>query len=524
MRSVLLAGIAAVAIGAGVYAAPPQRIVFARVFPNDGQIGLFVAARDGSGEHPLLATHDMDYDPVWSPDGASIVFTSDREGSADLFRVTPSGGALERLTDSPAYDDQAAFSPDSKQLAFVSTRNGGRSNIWILDLATRQARPLTSDTGGNYRPSWSPDGQWIAFSSSRGTTLTFAHGRWEHLQFADIYVSHPDGTGLKRLATTVTSVAVRSGPPTAAASSRIAWTCRRRSRRGARRHNQAMTHRLVSIDLATGTSTEITSGPGVKFNPSMIGANEVGYIRKDTDDAGIYYTGGGRGPKGPVRAASWSPDGSRVVFHRRQTAPTVWWKSTWSRDAEFELALTSAMPSFGRDPDSFVVVARPPAGGILGSGVAIATPGSNASKIVYQDPKRNVLGPSVGAGWEADHFLGRRVQCVLQRLQQPVPEGERSRRGWCADRGHQSRRHRVPRTHHRPEQQRLPVHGAGWQAFRLSKFWTGWRGAEGHEHRDRRGLDADQGIRRFSIVVAARRSDHVLAARRRRLRHLHDQA
>ena len=111
MRIALLAIVASAALTAAIQAAAPHTIVFTRVFPNDGQIGLFVAARDGSSERPLLATHDMDYDPVWSPDGQSIVFTSDREGSADLFRVKPDGSGLERLTDSPAYDDQAAFSP-----------------------------------------------------------------------------------------------------------------------------------------------------------------------------------------------------------------------------------------------------------------------------------------------------------------------------------------------------------------------------------------------------------------------------
>src|SRR3954462_11984266 len=181
------------------HAAAPQKIVFARVFPNDGQIGLFVAARDGSGERPLLASPGMDYDPAWAPDGQSIVFTSDREGSADLFRVRLDGTGLERLTDSPAYDDQAAFSPDGRQLAFVTSRASGFPNVWTLDLASRRAKPLTSGTGGDYRPAWSPDGQWIAFSSSRGSTMTFAHGRWEHLQLADIYVIHPDGTGLKRI-------------------------------------------------------------------------------------------------------------------------------------------------------------------------------------------------------------------------------------------------------------------------------------------------------------------------------------
>src|SRR5271169_4472780 len=92
-----------------------RKIAFARVNPQPGQLSLFVAASDGSAEHPLLASADTDYDPAWAPDGGSIVFTSERDGSADLFRVNPDGSGLTQLTAEPAYDDQAAFSPDSKQ-------------------------------------------------------------------------------------------------------------------------------------------------------------------------------------------------------------------------------------------------------------------------------------------------------------------------------------------------------------------------------------------------------------------------
>src|SRR5437868_8626836 len=186
MRKAIL--IAATLFGMAAGGSAPQKIVFARVFPNAGQVGIFTAQADGANERPLLTGSQIDYDPVWSPDGLSIVFTSDREGSADLFRVKPDGAGLERLTDSPAYDDQAAFSPDSRQLVFVSTRAHGTADLWTMDIQTRRTKALTSGPGGDFRPSWSPDGRWIAFSSDRTSNLPFAHGRWEHLQLADLYI------------------------------------------------------------------------------------------------------------------------------------------------------------------------------------------------------------------------------------------------------------------------------------------------------------------------------------------------
>src|SRR5207247_11341344 len=112
MRSCLISVFVALS---AVTAPDPQKLFFTRVFPVPGQVGLFVAAADGSDERPLLASPDIDYNPAWSPDAAWIVFTSERAGSADLYRARPNGAALERLTDSPAFNDQAAFSPNGPQ-------------------------------------------------------------------------------------------------------------------------------------------------------------------------------------------------------------------------------------------------------------------------------------------------------------------------------------------------------------------------------------------------------------------------
>ena len=382
----------------------PKQIVFSRVFPNAGQLGLFISAAGGTDERPLLTVTDVDYDPVWAPDDRSIVFTSDREGSADLFRVNPDGSGLDRLTDDPAYDDQAAFSPDGRRLVFVSSRDGGFAHLWTMDLQTRRATRLTSGDGGDFRPSWSPDGAWIAFSSDRGSTLPFAHGRWEHLQIVDLYVVRTDGSGLKR----ISQHGGFCGSPKWAQDSRhvIAYCMDAELTLNNRRAAPVpgSDTRLVAIDIATGVATEVRAGPGVKFNPAYVGST-VAYIRKDQADQGIYYTDGRVGPKGPVRAAAWSRDGSRVVFHKRLTPPRKPWLRSWSRSAAYALTLTNQQPSFSPSGDRFVTVGGANAAAQpVGAAVMVSTTGGDTANVLYRDPERNVLGPQWSPSGDAIVF------------------------------------------------------------------------------------------------------------------------
>ncbi len=388
MRAGLVVAYAGLAL---IHAPPPQRIAITRVFPQPGQIGLYVAAADGSNEHPLVTPADIDYNGAWSPDGQSIVFTSERNGSADLYRVKPDGSGLERLTDNPAYDDQAAPSPDGKRLVFVSTRAAGTADLWTMDLETRAAKPLTSGPGGDFRPSWSPDGKWIAFSSDRLSNLPFAHGRWEHLQLADLYIVHPDGSGLKRL---TPHGDFCGSPKWTADSRRIVTYCMTAeqtldNRRSAPEHPEDT--RIVSVDIDNGQMSELPAGPGVKFNPSILRGEVLAYIRKDFPDRGVFYVNGKRGPVGDVRSASWSPDGNQVVFHKRlpfQRKPFV---RTFSRNPHYELSLAGGGSSFSPTGDRFAFVGG--GRGAIGAGIVVATVGSDSTQVVYRDTTRNVLGP-----------------------------------------------------------------------------------------------------------------------------------
>jgi len=376
-------------------AAEPKRgtIAVARTFGHPGQVGIFIADSDGSQERPLLSPPGTDYDPAWAPDGSSIVFTSDRSGSADLYRVKPDGGSLERLTTDAAYDDQAAFSPDGKQLVFVSTRSGGTSTLWMMDLATRRATALTSGTSGDFRPAWSPDGKWIAFSSVRNNAAPFAHGRWERLQLTDIYVIRPDRSGLKK----ITRGGNFCGSPKWMADSRhVLAYCMTAEQTLTNRmaHIDGGTEtELVSIDAATGVSTMLAAGPGVKMNPSPLPGNDLGYVRKDKADggAGIYYLSGKRGPRGDIRTASWSPDGKQVVFHKRLAVSLPALQKTFSRNPDFELNLTGTyMAAYSPAGDRFVTNSRPSANP-FGASLFVTATATGRSEVIHQEKNRNVL-------------------------------------------------------------------------------------------------------------------------------------
>jgi TolB protein len=363
-----------------------DRILFTRLAPPETK--LFISKPDGSGERALTQAGALDYNPAWSPDGKWIAFTSEREGSADLYRIRPDGTGLERLTDDPAYDDQAAFSPDSKHIVFVTTRAGGTADLWILDVETRKARPLTSGPGGDFRPSWSPNGKWIAFSSDRESTLPMAKGRWEHLHVVDLYVIRADGSGLKR----VSAHGGFCGSPKWAHDSESivaycmdaqdTWTYRGPVAEGETK--------LVRIDISTAKVTALAAAPGVKMYPVLLAGGEVAYVRKDTRSPGVFYGSGKPGPAGDVRCPSWSTDGTQVVYGRAGSIGAAVPRKVWSRNPQFELVTTAALPAY--DPSGERFVATTLGADRRGSTLSIGE-GGNAPRPLLVRKDELILGP-----------------------------------------------------------------------------------------------------------------------------------
>ena len=93
-----------------------------------------------------------------------IVFTSLRDGNAEIYVMDADGGNQENLTNHPADDRQPDWSPDGTKIAFASSRDGIPSQIHVMDADGKNVIRLTDGRGGKRDPDWSPDGKKIAFS------------------------------------------------------------------------------------------------------------------------------------------------------------------------------------------------------------------------------------------------------------------------------------------------------------------------------------------------------------------------
>jgi serine/threonine protein kinase/dipeptidyl aminopeptidase/acylaminoacyl peptidase len=120
-------------------------------------------ATPGDGGRWLTRGNGLDRQPVYSPDGEWIAFTSNRSGNNDIWEVSTKSGAVRRLTDDPASDFDPFFTREGK-LLFSSSRSGN-FEIWLAERDGSGARQVSHDGVDGENPSMTPDGQWVVYGS-----------------------------------------------------------------------------------------------------------------------------------------------------------------------------------------------------------------------------------------------------------------------------------------------------------------------------------------------------------------------
>ncbi len=106
-----------------------------------------------------------------------IAFTSTRDGNSDIYVMDGDGSNQRRVTVNPARDWFPTWSPDGNKIAFLSNRNKDRQQIWVIDADGKNPMRLT-DGLMDYHPDWSPDGTKIVYDAvPAGITVIDADGK-----------------------------------------------------------------------------------------------------------------------------------------------------------------------------------------------------------------------------------------------------------------------------------------------------------------------------------------------------------
>lgn len=197
--------------------------------------------------------------PDVSPDGRTILF----DLLGDIYALDAAGGAARPLLAGDAFETQPVFSPDGKQIAFISDKSGA-ANLWVANADGSDARKLSADTEPAIytSPSWSADGRFVHVSRTIHNILAFELYAYDPRGGAGIKVTQARPNGTERHDERVNVMGAVASP-----DGKYLYFARKT---GALWSDKNLPHwEIVRRELATGADERIITSPGAAMRPAL---------------------------------------------------------------------------------------------------------------------------------------------------------------------------------------------------------------------------------------------------------------
>ena len=153
-------------IGALEFEPDGKRLAFSWTW-TEGNVDVYVMETDQSTARRFTLGPKADFNPIWSPDGSRIVFSTERNGSYDLFQKLSTGAGPESaLLESPLAKAPSDWSRDGRFLLYWQDHPKTQNDLWVLPMVgDRKPFPFADTESVESRGRFSPDGKWVAYQS-----------------------------------------------------------------------------------------------------------------------------------------------------------------------------------------------------------------------------------------------------------------------------------------------------------------------------------------------------------------------